>query len=245
MTEQQRRYSQAGGGALRSYKELAIGRHGGYGRLALFEAAQFLSLNAPGLPGFALRRMLLAPFFSSVGRGTVIGRGGQIRCPGSISLGARVMIDDSVVLDCRETEEASEIAIGDNSFIGKYSMIIAKPGRIQLGSACNISTYCRLATQSSIVIGDSVLIAAYVYIGPGNHRFDDTAQPIMEQGMREGRGVVIGNNVWIGTRATVLDGVRIGDGAVVGAHSLVASDVPANAVVAGTPAKVIRYRGES
>ncbi|MCB0320464.1 MAG: hypothetical protein KDD60_06010 [Bdellovibrionales bacterium] len=53
-------------------------------------------------------------------------------------------------------------------------------------------------------------------------------------------GVTIGKNVWIGTRATILDGVTIGDGAVIGAHSLVRESVPSGAVVAGTPAKVIR-----
>jgi acetyltransferase-like isoleucine patch superfamily enzyme len=55
-------------------------------------------------------------------------------------------------------------------------------------------------------------------------------------------GVDIGENCWIGARATILDGVTVGKNAVIGAHSLVKDDVPENAVVAGTPAKVIKVR---
>ena len=60
--------------------------------------------------------------------------------------------------------------------------------------------------------------------------------------MEHGTGLVIGKNVWIGARVTILDGVKIGDNAIIGAHSFVREDVPANAVVAGVPAKLIKIR---
>ena len=173
----------------------------------------------------------------------------MLRGPQQIRVGKRVVIDDYATLDSREdfsgaTETVAErgIDIGDHSFVGKHTMMLAKPGSIHLGRACNISSHCRIATQTTVTVGESVLIAAYVYIGPGNHNIGDADRPIMEQGMQKQGGVHIGDNVWIGTRATILDGVSIGSGAVVGAHSLVTSDVPENAIVAGVPAKVIRYR---
>jgi acetyltransferase-like isoleucine patch superfamily enzyme len=81
------------------------------------------------------------------------------------------------------------------------------------------------------------LIAAYAYIGPGNHQLDEEGKPLIAENMVKKGGVTIGDNAWIGTRATILDGVTIGKNAVVGAHSLVREDVPEGAVVAGTPAK--------
>jgi galactoside O-acetyltransferase len=73
------------------------------------------------------------------------------------------------------------------------------------------------------------------------HRFDRTDVPIHGQGVTS-RGVVIEDNVWIGMNVSILDGVRIGNGSIVGAGAVVTKDVPANAIVVGNPARVLRFR---
>lgn len=244
MTAGQRRLTAGAQGQFSAYRKLMVG-DSGIACLACFELYNLLIAPMPSAIGLALRQKALKLFLSKSGGGLIVGRSVTWRNPGAISVGSKSVIDDYAALESRvddDSGEESSITIGSHAFIGKHSIILAKPGRIVLGDACNISSHCRIATQSSIEIGRSVLIAAYAYIGPGNHIIADAETPIMEQGMAQGRGVRIGDNVWIGTRATVLDGVTIASGAVIGAHSLVAEDVPENAIVAGTPAKVIRYR---
>lgn len=75
-----------------------------------------------------------------------------------------------------------------------------------------------------------------------SHRFDRTDIPMSVQGEEEMRLIVIGDDVWIGARALILRGVTVGDGAIVGAGAVVTKDVPSFAIVAGNPAKIIKWR---
>jgi acetyltransferase-like isoleucine patch superfamily enzyme len=75
-----------------------------------------------------------------------------------------------------------------------------------------------------------------------NHNFSDLARTIKEQGVTK-HHTVIGNNCWIGGGVSILAGVNIGDGCVIAAGSVVTKSVPANALVAGVPAKIIKSRG--
>jgi acetyltransferase-like isoleucine patch superfamily enzyme len=244
MSPQQKRFSAQGLLRLKAYKDFVVGDKG-WGFLFAFEVYSLFVSSCSTLLGIGLRSLLLPMFFKRFGKGTVVGRGVAIRQPHLISLGRSVIVDDGAVLDIRsplDKNKEAGIEIGDHVLIGRNSIITTKGGQIKLGNACNISTNCRIATRSKIEIGDSVLIAAYVYIGCGNHRFDDPSKPIIEQAMDVRGGVRISSNAWIGAKSTILDGVSIGKNAVIGAHSLVREDVPDNAIVAGTPAKLIRYR---
>lgn len=244
MTPQQKRFSGRRQGTLDLYRELVVG-DGGWGALTVFEIYTLLIAGLPGALGLALRRLALPRLLRHCGSGTTVGRGVTIRQPSRIALGKGVIIDDLCVLDNRSFAEAPSdfgITIGDHVVIGRQTILNAKGGRIILRDGCNVSSSCRIATQSLVDIGESVLIAAFVYIGPGNHTVGRADQPIIEQEMELRGGVRIGRGAWIGTRATILDGVTIGEGAVVGAHSLVNEDVPPHAIVAGTPARVLRYR---
>jgi acetyltransferase-like isoleucine patch superfamily enzyme len=104
-----------------------------------------------------------------------------------------------------------------------------------------------MALRSRIRIGDNVMFGPEVTIRGGNHRIDRVGVPMVavEKGHADGdldRGVTIGDDVWVGTRAVILHGVTIGRGAVIGAGAVVTRSVPAYAIAAGNPARVIRLR---
>lgn len=237
MTPQQARLTGEGASPLELYRDFAVGDES-WGFLAWYEVVTCLTSNLPGLPGFAARGWLYPSLFRRTGRRPALGRGLSVRNPRRITLGDKVMVDDYAVLDARGA--GGEIALADHVSIGRFTTIAAKGARIELGRGANIGSYCRLATQSRITIGESVLVAAYCYIGPGNHLPGTESTPLIAREMELKGGVTIGDHAWIGAQATILDGVTVGAGAIVGAHSLVREDVPPGAVVAGVPAKVVR-----
>ena len=218
------------------YKELSVGRDGSFLELFIYELVILFSNSLPGILGLGARYLLYPLVLKKCGKKTAFGRNVTIRQPNSISIGSNVLIDDYAVLDVRNY---GAINIADKVSIGRFSTITAKKGSISLEPGVNIGTYCRIATQSQVVIGESTLIAAYCYIGPGNHQHN-SSKPMISSEMEIKGGVNIGKHCWIGTRATIMDGVTIGDGSIVGAHSLVLKDVPPGVVVAGTPAKIIK-----
>ena len=95
-----------------------------------------------------------------------------------------------------------------------------------------------------VTLGDDVLMGPDVVIMTDAHNFDDLTKPINQQGNVGVRPVVIGDDVWIGTRAIIMPGTTVGSKAVIGAGTIVTHDVPGGAIVAGVPGKVLRYRGE-
>ncbi|MEU6078098.1 CatB-related O-acetyltransferase [Micromonospora sp. NPDC047074] len=104
-----------------------------------------------------------------------------------------------------------------------------------------------MAARSRIRIGDNVMFGPEVTIRGGNHRVDRVGVPMIAVRKQPGdeqhdRGVTIGDDVWVGTRAIILQGVTVGRGAVIGAGAVVTRSVPPYAIVAGNPARVIRLR---
>ncbi|MFG3700179.1 acyltransferase [Micromonospora sp. NPDC047620] len=104
-----------------------------------------------------------------------------------------------------------------------------------------------MAARSRIQIGDNVMFGPEVTIRGGNHRVDQIGVPMIEVTKGPGdedhdRGVMIGDDVWVGTRAVILHGVTVGRGAVIGAGAVVTRPVPPYAIVAGSPARVVRLR---
>ena len=118
---------------------------------------------------------------------------------------------------------------------------LSGPG-IRLGDRAGLARNAYV--QGPAEIGRFSMIGPDVRIYTRAHRFSRTDIPIQEQGDEEPRAVVIGDDVWMGARAMVMPGVRIGNGCVVAAGSVVTKDVPDLSVVAGVPAKVVSTRGE-
>lgn len=106
---------------------------------------------------------------------------------------------------------------------------------ITLGDRIFINSGCKFQDQGGVVIGDDCLIGHNTVIATLNHDLNPRRRADMHPAP-----VVVGRNVWIGSNVTILPGVAIGDDAVVAAASVVTKDVPENAVVVGSPARVVR-----
>jgi acetyltransferase-like isoleucine patch superfamily enzyme len=104
-----------------------------------------------------------------------------------------------------------------------------------LGQECTISGYRRIRIGEQCVVADRAMFIDF------DHGVVEVERPIREQGIYM-RDVEVGSNVWIGYGACILRGVRVGDNSIVGTNSVVTRDVPANAVVGGVPARVLRMR---
>jgi acetyltransferase-like isoleucine patch superfamily enzyme len=93
-----------------------------------------------------------------------------------------------------------------------------------------------------VTLGDDVLLAPEIIFVDSNHNWDRLDVPIKDQGSMSPQPIVVEQGAWIGIRAVILPGVRIGQGAIVGAGAVVTRDIPEYAIAAGNPAKVVRFR---
>lgn len=136
------------------------------------------------------------------------------------------------------------IEIGDNTHIDDFVVLETRRGGfIKIGSGSGINAFSVIYGSGGVTIGNNTRIASHTVIVASNHMFDDTTKNIYEQGVSK-KGIVIGNDVWVGAGVRILDGVHIGDHSVIGAGSVVTRDIPENAVAVGVPARVMRLRGE-
>lgn len=133
------------------------------------------------------------------------------------------------------------ISIGNRFKVWQYTMLSVGEGRIIIGNQGLLGVGCILnAGNNKIVIGDGVAIAPHVKIFAYSHHYNQTS--VVDQ--YKCKDVIIGNNILIGAGVTILPGVTIHDGAIIGAGSVINKDVNANEIVAGNPAKFIKYRTE-
>ena len=123
-----------------------------------------------------------------------------------------------------------------------YNTLLWGDGTIKIGEHSSIGSCSRIfaSKNGGVEIGDYTMSASHLYIIDCDHGIE-AGQYIMKQPMKQAE-VKIGSDVWFGYKCTVLKGVTISDGVVVGACSLVTKSMPENAIVGGVPAKVIKYR---
>lgn len=108
---------------------------------------------------------------------------------------------------------------------------------ITMGECANLGNHAWIRGNGNLILGDHIMMGEYVIFYTQDHKiFGDGFDGIVVG------DILIGNNVWIGGRVTILKGVTIGNNSVIGAGSVVTKDVPENAIVTGNPAKVIRMR---
>ena len=132
------------------------------------------------------------------------------------------------------------VAIGSGCVLD-HGFTLEVTGRLTVGDRTVFGHHCTVAADDRVAIGRGCLIGELVSIRDHDHAFDRADLPILDQGRRSAP-VVIGDDVWIGAKATITAGVTIGDGAVVGAHAVVTHDLPAGCVAVGVPARVVKMR---
>jgi len=214
-------------------------------RYVLEQTLQALAGWIPTLAGIGVRAVLyrlmlhmdgLAAIESGVrlrfanhirlGRGAYLDQGVYIHaCPQGVEIGAGTLVMHGAVLhvyNFRDLPHAG-IKIGRDSLIGEYTVIRG---------------------QGGVTLGDRVYTSPMTQLIAVNHNFDDPARPFVEQGITA-QGIVVEDDVWIGSGAIITDGVRVGQGAVVAAGAVVTKDVAPHTVVGGVPARLIRQIGES
>ena len=135
----------------------------------------------------------------------------------------------------------ARVTLGRWSWIGHGCKVRVHEGELSIGAKSVLGQECTFSCYQHIWIGRECIIADRVMMIDFDHGMVDVERPIREQGIYK-RDVNIGHNVWIGYGACVLRGVNVGDNAVIGTNAVVPADVPANAVVGGIPARVIRMR---
>jgi len=187
----------------------------------------FWNRKLRGLPGFI--SIILVRLFESiidkitscivkanlnnVGRNVTILRGIVYRYPNNISIGNDVMICDQVTMSSETS--AGKLVISDRVTIGRKS---------------------KIDFSGELYMKEGVLLSEGVIIETHDHGFDPRSKAVRKK-------LIIGNNAWIGLKAIIMPNTgSIGDNAIVAAGSVVTRPVPANAIVAGIPAKIIKYR---
>ena len=119
--------------------------------------------------------------------------------------------------------------------------ILYFPANIEFGYNVFVNRGVYIVAPARIQIGDNALIGPYVVINSGGHRYADPDNPIRDQGHVD-KPIVIESDAWIGAHATILPGITIGKGAIIGAGAVVTKDVASFAVVGGVPARHIKWR---
>ena len=122
--------------------------------------------------------------------------------------------------------------------------LCADPELISIADNCHIQPGCRLfGSGGGIEIKEGTIFSHDIQVFARNHYYDGEDLEMLPYDKRyTAKKVTVGRYVWIGARSTILPGVTKGDGAVIGAASVVTKDIPAGTVAAGNPARVIRYR---
>ncbi len=193
----------------------------------------------------AIRRLIwLLRGWIKFHKSVFVGRQVTIDGRHNIDIGSHATLDPDVWINAIAHEK---VTIGQSVRIGAYSRImctahLSKVGRgFSIGAQSGCGEYCFFGAAGGICIGQNVMIGQYVSMHAQDHVYDDLTRPIQQQGTRE-QGISIGDDCWIGAKATLLDGTVIGNHSIVAAGAVVKGIFPDNAIIGGVPAKILKMR---
>jgi acetyltransferase-like isoleucine patch superfamily enzyme len=135
----------------------------------------------------------------------------------------------------------ARLHIGRWAWIGHGSKLRVHEGEVRIGAKTVMGQECTISAYQHVSIGRECIVADRVMLIDFDHGVVEVERPIRLQGIYK-RDVRVGHNVWVGYGACILRGVTVGENSVIGTSAVVTHDVPANAVVGGIPARVIRMR---
>lgn len=204
--------------------------------------ARFIFENALGV----IRGLKLLLLFKKP-KMAVFGRRVRLIYASRIEIGKNAKFGNYVTLQGLGSEG---IKIGNNVSLGDYSKIVVSTSLnnigqyIKIGDNVGIGEYAYLGGAGGLEIGKDTIVGQYLSCHPENHVIEDLNTPIRHQGVTR-QGIKIGENCWIGSKVTILDGVTIGNGCVIAAGAVVTKSFPANSIIGGVPAKIIKNRTAS
>lgn len=175
------------------------------------------------------------PAFATRPRGLVVDLPREIENPDRIVLGDDVKLGPNSVLRAKTRSPGTWLAHPDGDHVEQ-----SFEPRLELGHRVTATSGLQVVAYERVTIGDDVTFAANVYVSDGSHATPRGDRPYKYQGIDPVAPVAIGRGSWIGQNAVILPGVSVGEYAVVGANSVVASDVPDGGVVVGSPARLVK-----
>jgi|WetSurMetagenome_2_1015567.scaffolds.fasta_scaffold02250_8 acetyltransferase-like isoleucine patch superfamily enzyme len=190
------------------------------------------------------RGLCLKLFIQSSGGIIFLGRHTKIRYKRKLKVGSTLTIGDYVEINALSKEGVkigNNVSINRNTIIECTGVIRNLGVGLEIGDNVGIAQNCFIQVRGKVIIGSNVIFGPGVYIFSENHNFDNPDLPVVVQGETR-KGVIIEEGVWIGSRATILDGVTIGKNSIIAAGSVVNKDIPAYSIAGGVPAKIIKDR---
>ena len=225
---------------LRKYQEITVGDQNLISLLKYELIITTLS-GIPGALGMLLRKRFYKYLFKPKLTNVFFGKNMDIFNPNKIKIGKNCLIGDNCLLDAKT---GGSISIGNNASIGRGTLIRSGLGAIEIGDNAGIAAYSHIAAMGTTVkLGNDALVSAYCYIiGHAGYVFRSLGEPMTDHPAIGGKGIVIGDDVWLGAGVYVIDGCNIGTGSIIGAGSVVTKDISEYSIAVGVPAKVIKKR---
>jgi len=228
---------------LRRYQDVMVGSRS-IATTLYFEWCSWLA-PIPGAFGLMMRKIFWPRLFNQCGAGVMFGANMILRHPGRIRIGDNAVLSEGVLLDARNSTEATAIRIGDDVILANNTMISCKEGTVEIGNRTGIGAYTVIqsAQHCPVSIGEDAVLGPRCYlVGGGNYQTGRSDVPIAQQGIHPSEGCSVGSGAWLGANVSILDGAILAQGSIAAAGAVVLKPVAPGEIVGGVPARTIGQR---